>query len=451
MCLSLSILLSALGVSIANIALPALAEAFNASFQDVQWIVLAYLLTITTVIVSAGRLGDMAGHRCVLLWGLAVFTLASAACAAAPTLALLIFARAVQGLGAAVMMALTVAMVSGAVAKEKTGSAMGLLGTMSAVGTALGPSLGGILIAKLGWAAVFYINIPLGLLALALGYRYLPLDSPQPSCQAGFDGMGTALLAASLVAYALSMTLGRGAFGALNAALLLAGILGLGLFAFAETKTVSPLIRPAMLRNRVLSTGLVMNLLVMAVVMATLIVGPFYLSGALMLDAVTVGLCMSVGPVVTALMGVPAGRAVDRFGPGRMTVVGLAGMLAGASLLAVMPVSAGVAGYVVPLALLTAGYAQVQAANNTTIMTAAPDAHRGVVSGLLNLSRNLGLITGASAMGAVFALASRSHEAGLFNPEAAAAGLRATFAVAAGLVAVAALAAVISQARARLS
>ena len=159
--LALSVLLSSLGTSIANVALPNFAEAFNASFQAVQWIVIAYLLAITTLIVSAGRLGDMIGRRRLLLIGISLFSLASLLSAVAPTLGLLITARALQGLGAAIMMALAMAFVGETVPKEKTGSAIGLLGTMSAIATALGPSLGGVLIAGLSWRAIFLINLPL--------------------------------------------------------------------------------------------------------------------------------------------------------------------------------------------------------------------------------------------------------------------------------------------------
>lgn len=148
--LSLSMLLSSLGTSIANVGLPTLAQAFNASFQAVQWVVLAYLLAITILIVSVGRLGDLTGRRRLLLAGIVLFTLASALCGVAPTLGLLIAARAAQGLGAAIMMAITMAFIGETMPKAKTGSAMGLLGTMSAIGTALGPSLGGVLIAGLG-------------------------------------------------------------------------------------------------------------------------------------------------------------------------------------------------------------------------------------------------------------------------------------------------------------
>src|SRR5229473_8549825 len=186
--LSLSMLLSSLGTSIANVGLPNFAQAFNASFQDVQWIVLAYLLAITTLIVSAGRLGDITGRRRLLLAGIVLFTLASVLCGVAPTLWLLVAARAAQGIGAAIMMALTMAFVGETVPKAKTGSAMGLLGTMSAIGTALGPSLGGVLIAGLGWRAIFLVNVPLGILTFLLALRYLPVDRREPKTdRAGFD------------------------------------------------------------------------------------------------------------------------------------------------------------------------------------------------------------------------------------------------------------------------
>src|SRR6185295_15826265 len=268
--------------SIANVALPTLAEAFDASFQAVQWVVLAYLLAITALIVGVVRLGDIAGRRRLLLAGIALFTAASALCGFAPTLWLLIAARAVQGLGAAIMMALSMAFVGETVPRAKTGSAMGLLGTMSAIGTALGPSLGGVLIAGLSWRAIFLVNVPLGILTFLLAHRYLPVDAQGPKTdRAGFDTVGTLLLALTLAAYALAMTIGRGRFGSLNMALLLAAACGVGLFVLAEARAASPLIRLAMFRDPMLSASLAMSALVSTVMMATLVVGPFYLSRAL--------------------------------------------------------------------------------------------------------------------------------------------------------------------------
>jgi EmrB/QacA subfamily drug resistance transporter len=436
--LSLSMLLSSLGTSIANVALPTLAQAFSASFQQVQWIVLAYLLAITSLIVSVGRLGDITGRRRLLLAGIFLFTLASVLSGVAPTLWLLIAARGLQGLGAAIMMALSMAFVAQTVPKEQTGSAMGLLGTMSAIGTALGPSLGSILIAGLGWQAIFLVNVPLGILTFLLAHCSLPIDRRGlETGRSGFDTMGTLLLALTLAAYALAMTLGRGSFGPLNLALLFAAVIGIGLFILAEKRAASPLIRLAMFRDPVLSASLAMSTLVSTVMMSTLVVGPFYLSRALGLEPAVVGLVLSVGPLAAALTGVPAGRIADRIGAQRLTNFGLIGIVVGALLLSVIPATLGILGYIAPIVVITVGYALFQTANNTAVMTDIHPDQRGVISGLLNLSRNLGLITGASVMGAVFALASATTDINMAHPEAVASGMRITFAVATFLIIVA--------------
>lgn len=436
--LSLSALLSSLDTSIANIALPTLARAFSASFQEVQWVVLANLLALTTLIVSVGRLGDIIGRRRLLLAGIILFTGASVLSGGAPTLRLLIAARAAQGVGGAIMMALTMALVGDTVPKAKTGGAMGLLGTMSAVGTALGPSLGGILIAGFGWRAIFLVNVPLGIAAFLLAQRHLPADRRKPKAErAGFDHVGTFLLAVTLAAYALAVTIGRGGFGPLNLALLLAAAAGTGLFVVAEARAASPLIRLAMFRDPVLSASLATSALVATVVTTTLVVGPFYLSRRLGLDVAGVGLVLSAGPLVAALTAVPAGRATDRFGVQRMTIVGLAAMSAGSLMLSLMPATLGLVGFIVPLVVVTAGYGLFQTANNTAVMTDIRPEQRGGISGLLNLSRNLGRITGASVMGAVFAFAAAASDITTARPEAVATGMRTTFAVAAMLAVVA--------------
>jgi len=436
--LSLSMLLSSLGTSVANVALPALGQAFDASFQQVQWVVLAYLLAVTTLIVSAGRLGDLIGRRRLFLAGIGVFTLASALCGVAPTLWLLIAARAAQGVGAAIMMALTMAFIGETVPKAQTGKAMGLLGTMSAIGTALGPSLGGMLIAGPGWRSIFFVNIPLGALAFLLARRHLPVDRNGPDTgRAGFDHAGTLVLALALGAYALAMTIGRGNFGSVNIILLLVAAIGTGLFALVEASAASPLIRPAMFRDPVLSASLATNTLVSTVMMATLVVGPFYLSRGLGLDATIVGVVMSAGPLVAALTGVPAGRIADRFGAQQVTIVGLCGIAAGSLVLSLLPATSGVAGYLAPMVAVTAGYALFQTANNTAVMSEIIPEQRGVVSGMLNLSRNIGLISGASMMGAVFAHGAATVDIAAANPDAVAAGMRVTFAVAAALIVVA--------------
>jgi MFS family permease len=171
--------------------------------------------------------------------------------------------------------------------------------------------------------------------------------------------------------------------------------------------------------------------------MATLVVGPFYLSRTLGLHAGLIGLVLSVGPFFAALTGVPAGRLADSLGAQRMTLVGLIGIASGAVLLSMIPARLGIFGYILPLIVMTVGYALFQTANNTAVMAGIDPDQRGLTSGLLNLSRNLGLITGASAMGAVFAAASSTPDITTAPADAVANGMRVTFAVAAILIAVA--------------
>ncbi|ARB27572.1 MFS transporter [Pseudomonas tolaasii] len=372
--LSLSMLLASLGTSIANVGLPALAQVFDASFHAVQWVVLAYLLAITAVIVSAGRLGDRLGRRRLLLCGLLLFAVACALCGAAPSLPGLVAARVLQGLGAASMMAMTLGLVGDTVTQERTGRVMGLLGTMSAVGTAMGPSVGGLLLSLWGWRALFLAGLPLGVLGAALAWRYLPVDRP------------------------------------------------------AERATTRPSFWQP-LKDPALRAGLAMSALVSAVIMATFVVGPFYLSRGLELAPAWMGLAMAVGPCVAALTGVPAGRLTDRLGSQRMTLAGLSVMATGALLLSL---ASGLVAYLASLVILTAGYSLFQAANNTAVMSDVQPARRGTISGLLNLSRNLGLIVGASALGAVFAWA--CPDVTQATPPDVANGLHVTFSVALALI-----------------
>lgn len=427
--LASAMLLPSLGTSIANVALPSLEASFAASFSQVQWVVLSYLLAVTTLIVGAGRLGDMVGRRRLLLGGIAIFALASAGAAVAPSLWVLIAARALQGMGAAIMMALAVATVADVIPKERTGSAMGLLGTVSAVGTALGPSLGGALISWAGWPAVFAFLAAAGTAVFLIGLRTLPPGPAGENRVSAFDLPGTALLAASLGAYALSTTLGGAHAGLISAGLAALSVVGIACFVLVERRTSYPLVRIELLRERGLGVGLLSLGLVSAIMMATLVVGPFYLSEALGLGPVQTGLVMSVGPGIAALVGLPAGRLVDSLGSSRVMTAGLIGVVTGAALMTVLPGRFGTAGYVGGLGVITAGYALFQAANNSAAIAGAVKHERGVTSSLLGLARNLGLITGASGFGAAFALG-RHGVAPLGLAPGSGSGLLVTFALA---------------------
>lgn len=375
--LSLSMLLASLGTSIANIALPDLAKAFSAPFAEVQGVVVSYLAALTISVVVAGRLGDLYGLKRMQLAGLMLFAVASLLSAMAPDLPLLMAARAVQGVGAAFLMTISMALMRETASEARIGRAMGLLGTVSALGTALGPSLGGALIPLAGWRGIFWVQAPLAVLALILAIAALPADRAREKVRPA------------------------------------------NMFAVMEKRLVP---------------NLIVNIVVAAVMMATLVVGPFYLGLALGLKAASVGLVMSVGPVISIVSGVPSGRLVDAWGARAVLSIGLALLAAGAFLLAILPQILDVAGYIAAIIVLTPGYQLFQAANNTAALADVPKERRGMASGLLGLSRNIGLMAGASLMGAVFAYGAGTGDFIHAAPAAISAGMQLTFLLAGGLM-----------------
>lgn len=387
--LSLAMLLAALGTSIANIALPSLVTAFSAPFGAVQPVVVAYLATLTVSVLVAGRLGDRFGLRPMLLLGLAIFALAALACALAPSLPWLIGARAVQGIGAAFLMTLSMALMRQSASAAHIGRAMGLLGTVSALGTALGPTLGGLLIPLAGWRGIFWVQVPLAVIALLLAASCLPREPGRIQVRA------TSLW--------------------------------------------------SVLHWRLLP-NLVVNVLVAAVMMTTLVVGPFFLGMALGLATGQVGLVMAIGPAISIVTGIPSGRLVDAWGARLVLSIGLVLLTFGAALLAVLPSPLGVWGYGFAIVVLTPGYQLFQAANNTLALADIAPRQRGTVSGLLGLSRNIGLLAGASAMGAVFAWGVGAAELAQATAAAIATGMQLTFVLATGLMLLAAGAAWVGRA-----
>lgn len=432
--LSLAMLMASLDTSIVNASLPTFAQSFDAPFGYVQWIILSYLITITALMIAAGRLGDILGRKKILLIGIGIFTGASVLCGVAPNLWFLIIARMLQGVGGAAMMALTVGVAADIVSRERAGTVMGLLGTMSAVGTTMGPALGGLLTAVADWRAIFLINVPFGIIAIALAKRFLPADptSDLPAdVPVKFEKSGPLLLGLALGMFSLSMTTEAGL--TLAALMLLLSFVGIWFFIALQRTSASPLLDLSILRDKSLSGSLVMSALVATVMMSTLVVGPFYLSRVLGLPIYLAGFVLSCGPLIAAISGVPSGRFVDRLGSRRMTFAGLTAIALGLASAVAMPIGAGIAGYIVPIGLATSGYALFQSANNTAVMAKVSKENRGVIAGMLSLSRNLGLITGASVMGAVFAL-SVGSDPNLAAANTLSAGFRSTLALAAAIV-----------------
>jgi MFS family permease len=314
---------------------------------------------------------------------------------------------------------------------------MGLLATMSAVGTASGTPLGGLLTTMFGWRSVFLVNLPLGIVALVLVFMFVPSARATPMASgARFDLVGTILLAGTLTAYALAMTVGDAAAGQAGMWLLAAAVAGTAVFVFSQARVPWPLIRLTAFRDPDLGAGLFNNIVIMMAATMSSLVGPFYLSGAIGLNAALVGLVMAIGPVTAVLGSVAMGRVVDRFGTSRIVFAGLVLAAAGLLVVTILPAGYGLAGFIVGLAVFSLGYIAFVVANNTAIMSGAGPGDRGVVSGMLNLARNLGSITAAAALGALFARASGTADVALAAPAALIRGTRVTFAASAAIIAV---------------
>lgn len=378
--LTLSMLLASLGTSIANIALPTLARTFSVPLEQVRWVVVAYLTGLTISTLLAGQLGDRLGLKRVLVAGLILFGCASLTCGLASDFRILVCARAAQGVGAACLMTLSMALMRETAGETRLGRAMGLLGTVSALGTALGPSLGGLVIATTGWRGVFLVLVPLTVAASIFAIVALPPDRPRDR------------------------------------------------IASVPLKTVL---------NARLMPNLTVNVLVAAVMMTTLVVGPFHLGLGIGLTDLQTGLVMTVGPLISIVTGIPSGRLVDAHGARPALLSGLAMLAAGTLLLALAAIVGNVAGYILAIAVLTPGYQLFQSANNMMTLANVAQERRGTVSGLLGLSRNIGLIVGASMMAALFAFSSGAADPSLASPAAIRLGTAATFASAGGLMIVA--------------
>jgi MFS family permease len=435
--LGLATLLPMLAGSMANLALPALGQVFSVPFSLLQWVLVAYLLGITCLTLVVGRLGDLLGRRRLLLGGMALFALASLLCALAPGMGWLIAARALQGAGAACMIALALAMVGQLVPAERRGWGMGLLGTLSACGTAIGPAFGGLLIGTLGWQAPFLLLVPLSLLALVAGIMGLPAEGARPRGEA-INLVSLLALVVLLLCYGLLLSTGQhlsqhsGHHYVLW--LIPMGLLAAWLLARSEGRARSPLLPLMLLREPALRGGLLGSALVASVMVLTLLIGPFYLHGVFGLDMVTVGLWISGGPLMAALTGMPAGWLVDRLGALPVVRLGLGAMLLAAIGLSILPANLGPLGYLCPILLMTAGYALFQTANNSAVVGRAEEGCRGAVAGLLTLARNLGQLTGAAGLGSLFASLVGASDLTMATPAAVRFGMQFSFVAAALLI-----------------
>ncbi|WP_442785509.1 MFS transporter [Actinacidiphila sp. DG2A-62] len=384
-----------LDASIVTLTYHSLRQEFGAPLAGVEWVSLAYLVTLVALLVPVGRLADARGRKLFYLYGFVVFTLASAACGLAPSLGALIAFRVVQAAGAAMLQANSVALVTTSAPREKMRAALGVQAAAQAVGLALGPTVGAALVSTIGWRWVFGINVPIGVVALVAGHFLLPRTRGRTPVPA-FDWWGLAWLSAATTALLLGVSAASGLPLPVWAVVaLFAGAAGAGaLFAVRQRRAPAPLLDLALLRVPAVAPGLVGALCGYLVLFGPLVLVPTVLSQAGASELLT-GLVVSALPAGFALVAAGADRVLgaavtDRsrclLGAGAVAAA-LAGML-------VLPVTPG--GLAPLLGLLGAGLGLFTPANNALVMRAIPVSASGTGGGLVNMTRGLGTALGVA-------------------------------------------------------
>ncbi len=402
--------LGQLDASIAGLILPTLEQVFGASVASVEWVAIAYLLTLAALVVPLGRLGDLVGRKVLYTWGFVVFVGGSGLCGLAPNLSWLIVFRVAQAIGAAMLQANSVAIITAAVPRRALGRAIGVQGAAQAVGLSVGPSVGGLLIDSLGWRWVFFIAVPFGLVGAVLAWLVLPrtrqtsVADPSPAPEQ-FDWLGAALLGPSVGLILLGLTYGN-SWGWTSPTLLTTlglAVACLAMLVYVERRSASPLLDLGLLRMRSFSRGLVAGLLSYAVLFGSLFLIPFYLERILGKGAAQTGLLLTPVPIALGVMAPIAGTLTDRIGPGPPTIVGMAIAALALAGLALAP-STSLTLTLGLLALLGIGLGLFTPPNNSAVMGSAPANRLGLAGGILNMTRSLGTSLGVAATGAVLAV-----------------------------------------------
>jgi len=397
----LGIFMGTLDMSSVNVSLPTLVQELRTDFPTIQWVIVGYVLVITSMMLGAARLGDMYVKRKLYNWGQVIFILGSLLSGLAPNVGWLIAFRILQGVGSVVMQALGSAIIVEVFPPSERGRAMGIIGSIVSVGIASGPAIGGVIIGMAGWRWVFLMKVPVGILALAVSLRYLPAIQPVRRGER-FDIVGACILLCALVCFALGMTTGqnRGFHDPVFQALLAMSAAGVAVFLVVEKRIYQPMLDLSLFRNVRFSLSLSIGL-ISFMVMGGMFILPFYLQLVKGYPTFQIGFMMMASPVAMGLIAPLAGSMSDRFGTRVISLVGLVTIVGGCYAVGTLTMDTSVVGYFVRVFIVGMGMGIFQSPNNSAIMGSAPPERLGVASGLMALARNLGTTIGIPMMGAV--------------------------------------------------
>jgi len=415
---AMSIFLATIDGSIVNITLPTLVRELQTNFTTIQWVVLAYLLTLTTLMLGIGRLADIRGKKPIFVAGFVIFTLGSVLCALSTTVYWLIGFRVLQGVGGAMTLALGAAIVTEAFPAQERGRALGILGSVVSLGVVTGPLVGGLLISAASWHWIFLVNLPIGIIGTIMAQRFVPATQP-PGGQS-FDYLGAFLLFISLLALLLGLSLAQGLGFTHGLPLTLLGVWLVFLIGFiaVELRVNDPVIDLRLFRNQLFSVNLGTGFITFVAISGVFLLMPFYLENILGYGIQLVGPLQAVLPIMLGIMAPIAGGLSDRYGARRITVIGLAALLVGYIATTTLDANTSALGYILRLLPIGLGMGIFQSPNNSAVMGSVPRERLGVVSGLLSVTRTLGQTVGIAVLGAVWASRVAFHAHGTFEGSA---------------------------------
>jgi EmrB/QacA subfamily drug resistance transporter len=409
--------MGALDGSIVNVTMPLLSTTFQVDIPTIGWIAIAYQLVSTSTLSTFGRITDVFGRRAIYIGGFAVFLAGSALCGLANSALMLILFRVLQGVGSAMLVANSMALITAVFPSGQRGTAIGFLETSVSLAFTVGPTIGGILQSTLGWRSIFYVNIPIGAIGMLLAYTVVS-DPPRKSTQRrSLDLPGAVLLAIGLTGLMLAIT--QGIDDSPSAPyfrwLAIPSVVALVWFVRTELRAKDPTIDLTLFRIRVFAGANAAKVFAYSAMSSVTFLMPFYLERALLFSPTTTGLAMTAFPIALAVGSMTGGPLSDRFGSHVLAPIGMViASLGGFGLTQVTPAQ-GYPPVMIALFLVGLGMGLFIVPNDSAIMGSAPPDKLGVASGILATTRNLGLSSGVAFAGTLLAARSQLY-AGLTIP-----------------------------------
>ena len=400
------VFMATLDSSVVNVSLPAIAHHFGVPLgAAVEWIVMAYLVSVAALLLSIGRLSDLLGRRAIWLSGLGIFTLASLACGAAPSLTWLIIARALQGVGGACMMAISPAMLTAAFPPEQRGRAIGLNAVTVGLGISTGPTLGGLITEHSSFRYIFLLNLPIGLAGWLAAYALLPKAQRSDRASIHFDVPGALYLAIALASLTAGVSLGHELGWTRPLPLGLLALVAPSALAFAlhERKHPHPIVDFALFRRRTFASACASLLLSFIASFSVSVMLPFYFEQLRGWGSALTGMMLTPYPLTLALVGPISGALADRFGTRWLAAIGMVILCCGLCALATLDRGSSKPEIIARVLLAGLGQALFQSPNNSALMGAAPKQQQGLASGMLATGRVVGQSLSVALSGAIFA------------------------------------------------